>query len=433
MVVFSEGKSKTSNKRVPRGVFFTVNGQVHGGLPSNYVSQQLRFDYLKEHLLVSVDCTAMDASVREDFFMASRDRVRKNEVYDEINDRLREALREHPGLNALNAVRRKNELEEHISSEEGTSSLFNELLKRDPTLAGLFNVGTQLITSLGPGEVELFKGAKFPTYFRLAKRPAKGLVKTCPVNRTCRVEFETDANNDYFRRSDSPGSISTEPPNLIEHSHLWNGQFSARFRAPWDAKPGDRIEVKVTVTDVKSEVKGGFVSTFTFVVLDEDDRPTPPSGNGSGVKTGKNGKKTAPGLANPEIKEVRKDRWEERNPPFTPYTALDVKHGDESGYDFFLNIDNTFLLTELSKAKSADQPLIKYWFKYGLVLCALGMLQEQHRRREVQSSAVHNNSVDDEKEERVEDLERIGEYCSGLARVIVPIVRALYRGPESGS
>ena len=29
-----------------------------------------------------------------------------------------------------------------------------------------------------------------------------------------------------------------------------------------------------------------------------------------------------------------------------------------------------------------------------------------------------------------EDLKRIGAYSNGLARVIVPVIRALYRGPQ---
>ena len=96
-------------RHVPHGVFFNVNGQVHGGLPSDFVARKLKFDYLKDHLLVSIDCTGMDPTVREDFFMASRDRVRKNEIYEKVVDHLREALRDHPGLRQLNAARRKKE------------------------------------------------------------------------------------------------------------------------------------------------------------------------------------------------------------------------------------------------------------------------------------------------------------------------------------
>src|SRR5262249_19317001 len=98
-------------RHVPHGVFFTVNGQVHGSLPADFVARQLKSDYLKDHLLVSIDCTGMDPRVREDFFMASRDRVRRNEVYDAVVDHLKDELRDHPGLRQLNAERRKKEIE----------------------------------------------------------------------------------------------------------------------------------------------------------------------------------------------------------------------------------------------------------------------------------------------------------------------------------
>jgi hypothetical protein len=61
-------------RKFPHGVYFTLNGQVHGDLPANFINSTLKFDYLSKTLLVSVDCTEMDQAAREDFLMASRDR-----------------------------------------------------------------------------------------------------------------------------------------------------------------------------------------------------------------------------------------------------------------------------------------------------------------------------------------------------------------------
>jgi hypothetical protein len=427
LVVFRE---EVKARHIPHGVFFTVNGQVHGSLPADFVTRRLRFDYLADHLLVSVDCTGMDSTVREDFFMASRDRVRRNEVYESIVDHLEEALREHQGLRDLNAARRKKEIERHITNKDETSAFFNDLLKSDPALAALFNLGGQLVTSTGPGTPTPFVGRKFPTYFRVARAPREGIVKHCPLNRTTRVEFETDAVNDYFRRSDSPGNITTDPPGLIESSQLWNGSFTARFCAPWSAKPGDSIRVTVTVADVEADKRGGFVSTFTIVAEDENERPLPPPGKNrhrNGRAPRGNGRRTTPSLAEPNIIEVRQDEWEKRTPPFNPYTALEVRHNDQGGYDFFLNVDNTFLLTEMTRAKKEeDKALIKFWFRYGVALCAMGMLQEQKRRAE---DVRDNDGANGDAPETTENLADVGLYCSGIARVIIPIIRALYRGP----
>ncbi|PWB81866.1 MAG: hypothetical protein C3F08_00980 [Candidatus Methylomirabilota bacterium] len=417
MAVF---RDTVNPRHVPHGVFFTVNGQVHGSLPSDFISRNLKFDYLKDYLLVSVDCTAMDPTVREDFFMASRDRVRKNEVYEEVVEHLREALKDHPGLRQLNATRRKKEIENTLTNEDETKKLFNELLKADPMLARLFGSGDRLITKTGPGPEQPFNGKKFPTYFRLVKDPAGGLVKHCPVNLTCRVEFETDAINDYFKRPDCPGTIIVEPPNIIEHSHLWNGRFTVQFRTPWDTTPGERIDVKITVEDVQTQTRNApFVSRFTLLADAETERSSRP-GNGRVSRSKPGSSVSAPTLAVPEVKEMAFGK---------PQPSLEVRHDGNDGLEYFMNTDNAYLVTELTRAKEEDKPLVKFWFKYGLLLCALGMLKEQQERDEAKAEV--KEELDDEDENRATDeLEQVSLYCDGIARVIIPIIRTLYRGPK---
>lgn len=429
VVVF---KQKFKQRHLPHGVFFTVNGQVHGSLPADFVSRRLKRDYLKDHLLVSVDCTEMDAAVREDFFLASRDRVRKNEIYEEIVEELADALGEHQGLRDLNAAWRRKEIEEALSDNKEATSFLSDLLKSDPGLSGLFSVGDRLITSTGPGEAAPFVGAKFPSYFRLRQNPRDGLVKTCPINRTCRIEFETDVANDYFSRSDSPGHITCEPPNLIEHSSLWNGRYAARFRTPWNSKVGDRFTVKAIVEDVNTESRDApFISIFTLVVEKEAEPPTGGGGPLPSRRPANGSKKSAPALALPKVVDVRKEDWEKRKPPFTPHTAVQLKNDDKGGYDFFLNVDNAYLLTELHRTREVDRQLVKFWFKWGLVLAAMGMVQEEKQRTEVKPDADAGARDEETDEAAGQSLQEIARRCDGLARVIVPIIRSLYRGPQA--
>jgi hypothetical protein len=409
-------------RRAPHGAFFTVNGQVHGSLPSDFVSRHLKFEYLKDHLLVSIDCTGMDPTVREDFFMASRDRVRKNEAYEEVVDRLKEELREHAGLRHLNAARRKKEIEDALSNEEETKNLFNELLKADPMLARLFGSGDRLITKAGPGPEAPFSGRKFPTYFRLTKSPSAGLVKHCPINLTCRVEFETDAVNDYFKRADSPGVITVEPPNIIEHSHLWNGRFTGRFRTPWNAKPGDRIEVVVTVSDIETEKRGTPFRSVFALVAEPEAEPKPRGSNGGSSRTRPGTQAAAPTLAVPNL------QWKHFN---DPRPSLQVRYDDKGNYEYFANRDNAYLTTELVRSKPEDRKLVEFWFGYGLLLCALGMLKERQER----TAEKNNNGEKVREEEDIDgegdELKRVNLYCDGIARVIIPMIRTLYRGPQA--
>jgi hypothetical protein len=363
--------------------------------------------------------------------MASRDRIRKNEVYDEIEEKVSRELRDHQGLRDLQAARRQRQIERAISDPTETVNFFNELLKADPTLSALFSAGDRLVTRTGPGTPTPFLGQKFPSFFRLSKNPKDGLLKPCPANQTCKVEFETDAANDYFQRPDSPGRIATEPSNLIEHSHLWNGRFVARVRPPWDSKAGDRIRVTVTVEDIQTQMRDRpFVSGFTLLVQPEAE-PRPGGKHGRRSNGSGDGKPTAPNLAVPLVHEVRREGWQAMKPPFTEYTAIHLSHDDKGGYDFFVNIDNTFLLTELHRAKDEDRPLAKFWFKYGIALCALGMLQEQ-KRKASSHIAPDDEDEDAQKPSNGENLDVIGVHCSGVARVIIPIIRALYRGPQTG-
>ena len=423
IVVFKED---VNPRHIPHGVFFTMNGQVHGELPADFITRSLKYDYLRDHLLVSIDCTAMDDAVREDFFLASRDRIRKNEIYEVLLDKLKDALKDHAGLRELNALRRKRDIERAITDESETAKVFNELLRNDPALSALFSLGDRLVTSVGPTNIVPFVARKFPTYFRLGKTPPGGLVKTCPINRTCRIDFETDAENDYFTRADSPGALLLSPPNLIEHSSLWNGRFSAQFTVPWNAAPGEKFAVEVRIDDVESVRRGGpFLNMFTLIAESETEsrsggKPRPP--NPQPKPEPKNGKNNSQRLALPPIRDVHR--------PDLPYMALEVKHDDKGAYEFFLNLDNTFLLTELTRSREDDRSLILYWFKYGLALCALGILQEEKRQIEIKKSS---NADDAEQDVSEVDLTLVGRTCDGLARVVVPIIRALYRGPQLAS
>jgi hypothetical protein len=197
---------KDNDYNFPHGVYFTLNGQVHGDLPANFITSTLKFDTLSSTLLVSVDCTEMESGAREDFLMASRDRVRRNEVYDAIFSLLRDELKEHPGLREHNAQRKKKRLDETLSKAENSVDYLQELLKSDPTIASVLGLGNNVVSTAVPSkDVVQFNKRQFPTFFQLMKEPRGGLVKACPLNRTVRVEFETDAEDEYFNRSNSPG------------------------------------------------------------------------------------------------------------------------------------------------------------------------------------------------------------------------------------
>src|SRR5439155_23329062 len=111
-----------------------------------------------------------------------------------------------------------------------------------------------IISSTGPSSDGVaFNVKKFPAFFHILKEPKRGLSKRCQLNRTVRVEFETDAANDYFDRTDCPGAITFDPPNLCGSSDLWDGKFTTKFQMPYDAKVGEVVNMTVTVTDIQRD------------------------------------------------------------------------------------------------------------------------------------------------------------------------------------
>lgn len=425
VVVF---KSDVDARRIPHGVFFTVNGQVHGSLPADFVSRKLQFDYLRKHLFVSVDCSDMDNTAREDFFMASRDRLRHNETYDELLKELESELKQHPGLRQLNAARRSAALAKTLDKQEDVLATLDGILRNDPNLRALFGMGDRLVSKVGPAAVEEFHGLRFPTYFRLKGLGHGDAVKRLPLNRTCIVELETDAANDYLDREESPGEMEFAP-DLRKSGRLWNGVYHARLVPPEGAAPGDRVEIHIKVTDPEREGQGRapFDSKLTLEIIEPEEVDTPPSGI-TRPKTPSNGRSEAPRLAIPDIAEVRKEDWDSYDPPFTETEVLRVAHSGSGSFDFFLNLDNRYLLAELRNAKQQDYDLIRYQFKWGMTLCALGQL---HNLKQATVASAENS--DAENSNGSDEVEMVNKTIAGIGMVIVPIIRNLFRGPESAN
>ena len=408
---------------VVTGVYFLVNGQVHGFYQRDFISRRLGFDYIKDHLLIAIDCTLMDPSVAEDLFMASRDRLRKNEEYDEIRKLLGQELKEHPGLKETNARWRQKQREKAAESNEDLTDVFNELLKDNPSLSVLFGLGGQLHGGVGPGKPHKFDGRKFPTYFRIAKEPKGGLVNHCPINRAVAVEFETDAENFYFERPDEPGELTVDPSiNLIHARRLWNGRFSVKFIVPWNAKVGDEIELNLSVGDVTTISKGPYECKFKIIVEKAANDKKKKSGDKNPPVNlqSDNPKLNIPKFKIPKPVPVKKDNWK-ANGFSSANQGLRIKKGaegaeGEDGYDFYYNADNCYLINEVS-AKKENMELVHQWFSWGLTLAALGTIYHEDNN--------HSGNAGETKA----DLDEIGRMCDGLSVVIIPIIKSLHNFP----
>jgi len=404
--VTRESGKETQTDRFKGGLFYLVNGQLHAQRKRDFIAGRTGYDYLAKSLLVVIDCTKLPQVVREDIFMTSRDRMRQIPEQQSLEAAIIEYLKDHPALRELNARRREERMSK--GTEDETIQILQELVKADPTLAFLFGKGKKIKLPGGPlPEPVDYKGEQFPTYFRIKNEPKDGLVKRCPQNRTVRVDFETDAENDYFDRVTDPGLLKTRGTPELMHRSLWNGNAQLRFNIPESANIGDIYKVEVNVSDI-AKVEP-LSSHFRIEVEEETDAPpSPPTRPFSGSQLG--------GL--PNVEEVRRDMWGYHD--FNELSAISIHTGDEDALDIYVNMDNLHLRNEIARRRKMDPATINHLFKWGMVLLALGMLHQGLREEEAQSENEDETDVNG-----MSIYEKISSASKGIALTLIPALLQL--------
>jgi hypothetical protein len=207
-----------------------------------------------------------------------------------------------------------------------------------------------------------------------------------------RVAFETDAEDTYFVRDSDAGAwrirrrigdhlvdgtewITTGPK--AGAAQLWFDEL------PEDADPGSRLEYIIEVSD-PSRIDP-FHLELMLEVTDPRSRDTTPSkrrSSNANVGKGKRGGDNS-ALSLPEIHSVHRDQWGTHD--FHETSALRVVHvgtdedPEASVYDFYVNVDNKYLLHSY-KQRGADSALLEKQFLYGMVLVGLALIQDHKGR-----------------------------------------------------
>jgi len=317
------------------------------------------------------------------------------------------------------------------------------ILKHSPSLANLFLLGKRASNPFKTREVQEsevpFSGRQFPTFFKFKGRDyGVVLERETHKNLRCRINFETDADNDYFSRALEAGDFSLFaivdgtklPVSNFTGPNLNNGIATLSVRLPDDAEVESKIEFLATVTDPYRQQP--FENRFVVLVKPEmstrgggGHRRNPPgSDDGSG-------REQPAGIALPNIIEVAEDGWP--NHGFDRFTSLKIKDagdGEQDGtdepnvtrYDFFINVDNLYLKTEMKFVK-ADVSLLKARFTYGMVLVGLGLLQQDMADQSKDEDAPEPGNQDDDAGENVE--ERVERVTKALAPIMLPMIESL--------
>jgi hypothetical protein len=382
--VFKKGSDEKYRKN--EGVLFTINGQSHGSFPTSFFKRNpMKYSYIADSILVIVECDNISGRAREDLFMNSRDRLRDCEIKTEIEEQLIDLLKNHQGLKDLQLRRRQEAIQDKIDDSKPLQDILSEVIKNSKVLSTLLLFGSDLsnpFKSQSATQNETYLGKQYPTYFRILKKHEQ---KNCHLDHKFRIQFETDVVNDYLIRDNYPGRyvllcegfpLENESSNL----NLWNGLATLSVSLPRHSRSGDQLSFSIELTDdTKMEP---FVEDFIVNVLDDNglhggslgERKPP-------VKAGEGDRTSPSGLSLPNIILIKEDEWDKYG--FSKESALKVASDGSTGYDFYVNLDNIFLKTELKAHQDGQVDLLTAQFKFGLTLFGLSLLQKRsHYERE---------------------------------------------------
>lgn len=278
----------------------------------------------------------------------------------------------------------------------------------------------------GVAQQKEFQGKEFPSYFNLVKGYSENNPKLCHINHKFRIQYETDAENNYFNRDKDPGELVlklNEEETRDYSLNLWNGLATLTVSIPSDAKIGDTLCFDVGINDINQA--SPFISKFCIRVVEE--QPT----------TGSNGKrKQPPGdkdgedrqnesyLNLPNVVDIRKDDWNEddyKEFGFNESSALKVRNaGEGNGYDFFINMDNSCLKTEIKGDAKTDPAILEARYRYGMVLLGISILDFEENRR-AKKNGKHKIKLED----GLSIYDQISMLTEAIAPTLLPMIASL--------
>lgn len=443
--IYAFKKDKADTYRKNEGIIFVVNGQTHGYITKDFFNRKSvgRLNYLADSILVMMDCTNIAARAREDLFKNSRDRLSKHEIRFAVEEKLEEMLKQHQGLHALKEKRRNEEIQSRLQDEKPLEDILTDLLQQSPTLSALFLTGQRATNPFKTMQVRAsekeFHGKTHPTFFKFkGKDYGRELERDCHINQRGRIVFETDAVNDYFSRTTDAGKFELFllsgmhriPVSDYVGPNLHNGAATLTVQLPINCQVGDHLRFEAVVND--PTLLDPFTNVFGLDVKEAIEE----KGGGKGTRkppsdTKGEDRENPTGISLPNIVPVFEADWEKHTPAFDKYTALRIRTSEVASaaadngngevhdvYDFFINMDNVFLKTEL-KAAGDEIELVRARWRYSMVLVGLALLHDEAKKPKKKSEEVKEEESGQTIEKRVERLTR------ALAPVILPMIESL--------
>ena len=378
-------------------VLFSINGQVHGHYTSEFITKSLKFNLLKYHLLIHVDCSNMKPNFRKELFMASRDRLKDGEETRSLRNYLAKKLGDRNGRLAQIHRQRKDSITvesedtkeliktfaKNIVRNEDLLKLLDQTLNLGLKTKGNHNKNTDSSTErkMRKKEPEPFKPQRFPAIFkrRTSEKSAQEAV-TIPMDGEKTILFDTDVANNYFDRIEEPGELKiaildykvneTEGGNAPGKVERIEDVFNARKCSPQDGtikihlnpkeevQVGDEVRIKVSLTGPTEDLEELF-----WVKISEPKVPSDPSPESK--------EKEIPTLGLPDLTYAFREERPVKNGEVT-WDEVENATGEEMNFNtvmypmvngeklerVYINMDSTVLKNFKSKNKNPSQEFI---------------------------------------------------------------------------
>ncbi len=414
---------------------YQVNGQKHAHTGSDFFRRKLvGLPYLAQMntIFVAVDCTGLSNLQREEVFKPSRDRFRDSELSTELVKLLAHSIKSNENLAALQHSQHARVQTARLADRAPVRSILERLLKDMPTLARFFRMGPEIRTSkpfrdgeAGEGKGSgKFVGRRHPTFLRL-KNGQTTRRQEAHIGARSRIQFTTDADDDYFSRGADTGYFVARYLNSSElvtgnRSDLRTGALSFSVLIPDTAKAGDTLTLEFAMDD--PVLNEPLICRVDLDIL-EPPKPRPPGTNGTRGTSTQTGGKVGGQMTLDDLnvlkccKEVppREGCQSSWRPGWDEYTAVELEEDPDGKLTYFVNVSNFYLMDHQKNNPTKDPLLLEAKFMWSLLLLSIAIVIDYQKQEQ-----THDAS-----QEVAEEIGGVQSFSSQRDEAILRLTRAV--------
>lgn len=372
-------RPQNSNSRV----FHTVNGQVQFKQSRGYLSQSCGFPALKDRVVVIVDASNLRFAAHNEVWKGDREHISSTLDGERYLDLVTRTIRESEALKDFQKRVAADELDRAARTEG--NNLFQKLLDRDPTLAGLLSSRDPTIRIPGGGSGILanpvhFDGLYSPTFLHLDERFAAGL--DVPMSRGRALTGKTNAENGYLQRADNQGSLIIDEAirqRFTIREHLKDGRLSVHLVPAEGVAVGDAFRVRVGLFDHgMPETIYTAATTLRVVAAREEEENESSTKNETKANATKGGDSATHGmprfvLLTRDGREIDSNPTEQWPDGYNEYDGADVVDLGDGETLYKINYDNAYHLRyRLTQRSIVGREVVTEKFILGMRILLLG-------------------------------------------------------------